>query len=223
MNTTTEYIGQRYVPIFADPVQWDNQREYEPLTIVMHDGDSYTSKRAVPVSIDITDETYWVKTSSNDVAIERVEGKADKALNELAPKLLASRVVSGIHAYAYQVGPFVYVHWYGTWANPSQDSYNVTLLEGLPEEKLSDSMGTFCEKSVSDSNPFYYFAGYHGFGEFAIIATTRDARESVNVSNYLIYLTDENISSLENQTNGGDSVSDLPLTPGATDNEDENN
>lgn len=39
------YIGNRYVPVFANPVEWDNLREYEPLTIVTYQGTSYTSKR----------------------------------------------------------------------------------------------------------------------------------------------------------------------------------
>jgi hypothetical protein len=62
------YIGARYVPIFADPVEWDDEREYEPLTIVIHDGSCYTSKCYVPKGAQLPpypegQTKYWVKTS----------------------------------------------------------------------------------------------------------------------------------------------------------------
>jgi hypothetical protein len=62
------YIGARYVPIFADPVEWNDEREYEPLTIVIHNGDCYTSKCYVPKGAQLPpypegQTKYWVKTS----------------------------------------------------------------------------------------------------------------------------------------------------------------
>nr|DAF89296.1 MAG TPA: hypothetical protein [Podoviridae sp. ctZDN4] len=65
---TSMYIGARYVPIFADPVEWDDAREYEPLTIVIHDGNCYTSKCYVPKGAQLPpypegQTKYWVKTS----------------------------------------------------------------------------------------------------------------------------------------------------------------
>ena len=52
-----EYIGARYVPIFADPLEWDDERSYEPLTIVYYQGNSYTSRQSVPTGIDVTNTT----------------------------------------------------------------------------------------------------------------------------------------------------------------------
>ena len=65
---TSMYIGARYVPVFADPVEWDDKREYEPLTIVIHDGSCYTSKCYVPKGAQLPpypegQTKYWVKTS----------------------------------------------------------------------------------------------------------------------------------------------------------------
>ena len=65
---TSMYIGARYVPIFADPVEWDDEREYEPLTIIIHNGSCYTSKCYVPKGAQLPpypeEQTkYWVKTS----------------------------------------------------------------------------------------------------------------------------------------------------------------
>lgn len=67
----TQYIGARYVPLFADPLQWDNERTYEPLTIVQHQGNSYTSRQAVPTGIDITNESYWALTGNYNAQIEQ--------------------------------------------------------------------------------------------------------------------------------------------------------
>lgn len=65
---TSMYIGARYVPIFADPVEWDNEREYEPLTIVVHNGNMYTSKCYVPKGAPLPESPeiqtkYWVCTA----------------------------------------------------------------------------------------------------------------------------------------------------------------
>ena len=66
----TQYIGARYVPLFADPLEWDNTREYEPLTIVQHQGNSYTSRQSVPKGIDIINNAYWALTGNYNAQIE---------------------------------------------------------------------------------------------------------------------------------------------------------
>lgn len=69
-GSVREYIGARYVPVFANPAQWDNGREYEPLTIVMNEGNSYTSTQYVPTGIDINNETYWALTGNYNAQVE---------------------------------------------------------------------------------------------------------------------------------------------------------
>lgn len=59
-----QYVGARYVPKFADPVEWDNIRQYEALTIVTHLGNSFTSKKPVPAGVDIANGEYWVNTGN---------------------------------------------------------------------------------------------------------------------------------------------------------------
>lgn len=66
----TQYIGSRYVPLFADPIDWSNQNTYEPLTIVLHGGNSYTSKQAVPKGIDISNEEFWALTGNYNAQVE---------------------------------------------------------------------------------------------------------------------------------------------------------
>lgn len=55
-----EYIGARYIPVFADPIQWDPTLVYEPLTVVTDQGASYVSRRYVPEGIQLDNTDYWV-------------------------------------------------------------------------------------------------------------------------------------------------------------------
>lgn len=67
----TQYIGARYVPLFADPIDWSDTRTYEPLTIVYHKGNSYTSRQSVPTGIDIGNEAFWALTGNYNAQIEQ--------------------------------------------------------------------------------------------------------------------------------------------------------
>jgi chromosome segregation ATPase len=63
------------VPIFADPIEWDNRRSYESLTIVTHDGESYTSKCNVGPGVDITNTRYWAKTGAYNAQVEQYKNE----------------------------------------------------------------------------------------------------------------------------------------------------
>lgn len=65
-----QYVGARYVPMFADPLEWSDTIGYEPLTVVLHEGNSYTSRQSVPVGIDIGNATYWAETGNYNAQIE---------------------------------------------------------------------------------------------------------------------------------------------------------
>src|SRR5699024_1724875 len=81
------YVGHRYVPKVMG--EWDKTETYEGLSIVTNEGTSYTSKKRVPIGIDILNEEYWVVTGNYNAQIEEyrkdvrdmkeeVENKADK-------------------------------------------------------------------------------------------------------------------------------------------------
>lgn len=63
-----QYIGARYVPKFYEnsdlTSEWRAGVEYEPLTIVTYNGNSYTSKKPVPASVGEPNLNlgYWVAT-----------------------------------------------------------------------------------------------------------------------------------------------------------------
>lgn len=76
-----QYIGARYVPLFADPAEWDDKRTYEPLTIVIHQGNSYTSRQYVPAGIDITNNEYWALTGNYNAQIEQYHQEVQNLAN----------------------------------------------------------------------------------------------------------------------------------------------
>lgn len=68
MNT---YVGARYVPIFANPIEWSATAKYEPMTIVAYQGNSYTSRTYVPAGIVPTNLTYWAPTGNYNAQVEQ--------------------------------------------------------------------------------------------------------------------------------------------------------
>lgn len=89
--TKTEYIGARYVPVFADPPEWTNAREYEPLTVVLYQGNSFTSKQFVPANIDILNRDYWVMSSNYNAQTGILDQKID---NEILARQNADLVIN---------------------------------------------------------------------------------------------------------------------------------
>lgn len=71
---TRQYIGARYIPIFGrkdeTSILWDNSAPYEPLTIVLYQGNSYTSRQYVPAGIEITNEAFWANTGNYNAQVE---------------------------------------------------------------------------------------------------------------------------------------------------------
>src|SRR5699024_6558632 len=75
------YVGHRYVPKIMG--EWDSQETYEGLSIVTHQGTSYTSKKRVPVGIDILDEEYWVVTGNYNAQIEEYRQDVVRLKNDI--------------------------------------------------------------------------------------------------------------------------------------------
>ena len=77
------YIGNRYVPVFANPVEWDNLREYEPLTIVTYQGTAYTSRTTVPVGTALSNTDYWVVTGNYNAQVEEYRQAVVQVQNDV--------------------------------------------------------------------------------------------------------------------------------------------
>ena len=83
---TTQYIGARYVPILADPVEWSSEKTYEPLTIVTNEGNSYTSRQFVPKGINIDNTDYWALTGNYNAQVEQYRRETQHAI-EIAEQI----------------------------------------------------------------------------------------------------------------------------------------
>lgn len=84
---TRQYIGARYVPIFGrkgeDSIIWDNTGTYEPLTIVLYNGNSYTSRKFVPVGVDILNEEFWANTGNYNAQVEQYRRDVQRISDEM--------------------------------------------------------------------------------------------------------------------------------------------
>lgn len=89
MAYTTQYIGSRYVPTFADPAEWNNARTYEPLTIVLNEGNSYTSRQFVPAGVALTNTDYWLETGNYNAQLEAYRQEVLKYTNTLNNTMLS--------------------------------------------------------------------------------------------------------------------------------------
>lgn len=63
-----EYSGISY----ADPIEWDNRRNFKSGTVTIYEGDSYLSKKFVPIGTPITDRDYWLPISATGVLYQRI-------------------------------------------------------------------------------------------------------------------------------------------------------
>ena len=68
-----QYVGARYVPKFANPVEWAANTSYEALTIVTFNNASYTSKVPVPPTVGnpADNPDYWALTGNYNAQVEQ--------------------------------------------------------------------------------------------------------------------------------------------------------
>lgn len=77
-----QYVGARYVPKIADPVEWQDNTAYEALVIVTYNNSSYTSRKPVPVTVGIPPENteYWALTGNYNAQIEEYRQLTEQAV-----------------------------------------------------------------------------------------------------------------------------------------------
>ena len=66
-DTQRKYIGARYVPLIMG--EWDSSATYEPLSIVLYEGNSYTSRTFVPAGTPIDNEVYWALSGTVNAGV----------------------------------------------------------------------------------------------------------------------------------------------------------
>lgn len=78
------YVGARYVPKFSEPIEWNQNTLYEPLTIVTYQGNSYTSRTFVPVGTDINNQIYWAQTGNYNAQVDQYRQEVEQLTNTVA-------------------------------------------------------------------------------------------------------------------------------------------
>ena len=79
-----QYIGARYVPVFftneLGGTDWRANTQYEPLTIVTYNGNSYTSKQMVPAGIGNPSAypEYWASTGVFNSQVEEYRQEVEE-------------------------------------------------------------------------------------------------------------------------------------------------
>lgn len=78
-----EFVGKRVVPDHVGV--WDQKKTYEPLMIVLdgETGDSYISRKAVPVGISLADESYWSLCAHYSAQMRKLEQDVDMDVQQM--------------------------------------------------------------------------------------------------------------------------------------------
>ena len=78
-----EFVGKRVVPDHVGV--WDQKKTYEPLMIVLdgETGDSYISRKAVPIGISLSDESYWSLCAHYSAQMRKLEQDVDVDVQQM--------------------------------------------------------------------------------------------------------------------------------------------
>lgn len=97
---TTQYIGPKIVPHVAKPVQWDSTKQYDALSIVMDEGNTYVARYIVPAGIPLSNTNYWVKFASWNAQVGVLQDVVDtfderiEEVETLVPAEKAARIAA---------------------------------------------------------------------------------------------------------------------------------
>ena len=84
-----QYVGARYVPKFASPIEWAADTSYEALTIVNFNNASYTSKVPVPPTVGnpANNPQYWALTGNYNAQVEQYRQETAKVSTDLTTEI----------------------------------------------------------------------------------------------------------------------------------------
>lgn len=98
-DTQRKYIGARYVPLIMG--EWDSSATYEPLSVVLHEGNSYTSRTFVPAGVPIDNEVYWALSGNYQASADGYAKSYDTVADMQADTTLTAGMIChtlGFHA-----------------------------------------------------------------------------------------------------------------------------
>ena len=117
-----QFVGARYVPKFASPVEWAASTSYEALTIVTFNNASYTSKVPVPAMVGnpADNPDYWALTGNYNAQVEEYRQTTVDLQNKINTRIL-------FIGDSYGVGTYGDVGWCQTVKNmmPNYDIQHI--------------------------------------------------------------------------------------------------
>ena len=98
-DTQRKYIGARYVPLIMG--EWNSSATYEPLSVVLHEGNSYTSRTFVPAGTPIDNDVYWALSGNYQASANGYAKSYDTVAEMQADTTLSAGMIChtlGFHA-----------------------------------------------------------------------------------------------------------------------------
>lgn len=136
-----QYIGARYVPKFAEPVEWDKLRSYEGLTVVTYAGTSYTSKKPVPAGVELNNTEYWVVTGNYNEQVQKYREEVEKYTKQITSKTNYTATVSTLKEGNYSINDTVQTN--GYYSNNDGGSAIYVITDTIPSsyyEELNNGL-----------------------------------------------------------------------------------
>lgn len=115
-----QYVGARYVPKFASPLDWAADTSYEALTVVTFNNASYTSKVPVPPTVGnpANNPKYWALTGNYNAQVEEYRQQTETYSGQIEE--YHTEVTTALTALGNQTTAF----------NTVEDMKNAVLSEG---------------------------------------------------------------------------------------------
>lgn len=87
------YVGARYVPVFDG--EWNSTKKYEPLVVVMYQGNSYTSRTWVPAGVLPTNDAYWALSGNYNAQIQEYLETLQKYIDIVSKMSINNVIIIG--------------------------------------------------------------------------------------------------------------------------------
>lgn len=149
---TRQYIGARYVPVFFNgtggSAEWVANTQYEALTIITRNGNSYTSRKPVPANIGAPENNpdYWVSTGIFNEQVEQYRQAVETLSDDLSDlsdtvDALPNEIATEKRAFFLQsdsLGSGIIstnntgIGWCGYFKNTFSSVYNVYTTDNVP-------------------------------------------------------------------------------------------
>lgn len=151
-----QYIGARYVPLIKG--EWDSTITYEPLSVVLYQGASYTSICNVPIGIPPTNTAFWALTGNYNAQVELYRQEVARIKEELENRLIKVNTVADMITYDGALGDFIYVSGYHTIGDGGASIYAISDTNVGYSIELAN--GLFARWVEIESSTFEMFGAY---------------------------------------------------------------